>query len=316
MSKRKNAAVTAALVGNCLVAAAKFTAALITGSAAMLAESLHSLADTGNQVLLLVGISRSRRPADTEHPFGYGKERFFWAFLVAVTMFFVGAVMSVYKGVEGIFYPHPLEKPLVNYSVLALSVFFEGFALRTAYREFKQHRRAGLLRDLHEAKDPSTLTILFEDSAALTGIAVAALGIFLSRELDNPFYDALASVIIGLVLAVVAFFLARETKALLIGESASRYDRERIADAVRQVPEVSALMDLLTMHIGPDEILVNLNINFKDGLDTDRLELVIDEVEKRIRQAVPEVGRIFIEAETLRRAKGLGKNVQQEREIF
>jgi len=304
MPKIKNAAVTAALAGNCLVAAAKLIAAVSTGSSAMLAESLHSLADTGNQVLLLVGISRSRRPADEEHPFGYGKERFFWAFLVAVTMFFVGAVMSVYKGVAGMLHPRPLENTAVNYAVLAASVFFEGFALRTAYREFKRHRRAGLLRDLHEAKDPSTLTVLFEDSAALTGIALAALGIFLSQKLGTPVYDALASVLIGLVLAVVAFFLARETRALLIGESASRHDRRRIAAAVRQVPEVSALMDLLTMHIGPDEILVNLNINFRDGLDTDRLEQVIDEVEKRIRQAVPKVGRIFIEAETLRRTRG------------
>lgn len=303
MQTKKHAAVTAALIGNCLIAVSKFTAAMITHSSSMLAESLHSAADVGNQVLLLVGITRSKRPPDTDHPFGYGKERYFWAFLVAVSMFFIGAVFSIYKGVEGLLHPRHLEDPVVNYVVLGLSVVFELYSLRTALQELKQYRQSGLLRDLRRVTDPTLLIVLFEDSAALVGILLAALGVFFSNMFGNPVFDAVASILIGLVLASVAFYLARNTMGLLIGQSASPEHRRLIENAVKNVPEVAQLIELLTMHVGPEQILVNLHVNFKDGLDTDRLEEVIDEVERRIREAVPEVGRIFVEAESLRKVK-------------
>ncbi|MEW6448081.1 MAG: cation diffusion facilitator family transporter [Bacillota bacterium] len=303
MKETKNTAVMAALIGNSLIATAKFTAALLTNSSSMLAEGLHSLADVGNQVLLLVGINRSTRPPDEEHPFGYGKERYFWAFLVAVTMFFVGAVLSIYKGVEGLIHPRRLEDPFVNYIVLGLSVLFECYSLRAALHELKQYRKGGFLNDLKQIKDPTILIVLFEDSAALLGILFAALGVFLSSVLNNTVFDALASVFIGAILAFVAFYLARNTMGFLIGKSASPEQRALITAAIREVPEVSELLELLTMHVGPEQILVNLHVNFKNGLDTDQLEHAIDEVEKKIREAVPEVGRIFVEAESLRRFK-------------
>jgi cation diffusion facilitator family transporter len=299
----KHGAVTAALIGNSLIATAKFTAAIITNSSSMLAESLHSLADVGNQVLLLVGINRSKRPPDAEHPFGYGKERYFWAFLVAVSLFFVGAVFSIYKGVEGLVHPRHLQDPVVNYIVLGLSVLFELYSLRAALHELKQYRQTALLRDLRNVKDPTLLVVLFEDSAALLGIIFAGLGVFLSHISGNPFFDAVASILIGLVLASVAFYLARNTMVLLIGRAASAHHRSLIEDAVKQVPEVGELLEVLTMHVGPDQILVNLHVNFKDGLDTCRLENAVDKVEKNIRAAVPEVGRIFVEAESLRKGK-------------
>ncbi|MEW6174001.1 MAG: cation diffusion facilitator family transporter [Bacillota bacterium] len=301
----KNTAVVAALIGNCLIATAKLTAAVITHSSSMLAEFLHSLADVGNQVLLLVGISRSTRPPDAEHPFGYGKERYFWAFLVAVTMFFVGAVLSIYKGVEGVLHPHRLEDPLVNYIVLGLSVLFESYSLRAAIRELKSLRKGSLFSSLRQTKDPTLLIVFFEDTAAMLGIVLAALGIFLSHIMNNAVFDALASVFIGLVLATVAFYLARNTMGLLIGQSASHHHRDLIIAAVNEIPEVVKLLEVLTMHVGPEQILVNLHVKFKEGLTTDELEKVIDDVEKRIRNAVPEVGRIFVEAESLRKIKPL-----------
>jgi cation diffusion facilitator family transporter len=218
-------------------------------------------------------------------------------------MFFVGAVLSVYKGIEGLLHPRRLEDPIVSYIVLGFSVLFELYSLRAALQELKQHLRSGMFKRLRHATDPTLLIVLFEDSAALFGITLAALGVFLSSTFTNPVFDAAASILIGLVLASVAFYLARNTMGLLIGRSASSHQRGLIENAVKAVPEVAELLELLTMHVGPGQILVNLHVNFKDGLDTDRLEQAIDEVERKIREAVPEAGRIFVEAESLRKAK-------------
>ncbi|MGO0123107.1 cation diffusion facilitator family transporter [Desulfothermobacter acidiphilus] len=281
MAEKGKRAVVAALMANSLIAAAKFVAAWLTHSSAMFAEGLHSLADVGNQVLLLVGINRSSRPPDHKHPFGYGKERYFWSFLVAVTMFFVGSVLSVYRGLEGIFNPRQLEDPLVNYVVLGLSLLFEGYSLRVAMSEAKQLVRGAWLRGLKEIKDPTLLVVLFEDSAALLGLLLALLGVSLSAISGRVIFDALASIFIGLILGTVAFHLARHTMDFLIGRSASPEQCRLIAAAVREVPEVAELVELLTMHIGPDQILVNLSVNFKDGLDTDQIEQAIDKIEKK-----------------------------------
>lgn len=296
-------AVWAAFIVNTVIAIAKFTVAFLTGSAAMLAEAFHSLADTGNQVLLLVGLRLSGKPPDAQHPFGYGKERFFWAFVVAISMFAIGATFSIYEGIRGLMRPHPLLNPWLNYLILGAGVFLESIALRIAYKEFTATRKFGIWRSLREAKDPALITVLFEDSAALVGIMLALAGILLTQVTGNTMYDAIASVIIGVMLAGIAYFLARETKGLLIGESASEEDRKKIFQAVSCVPEVSESIELLTMHIGPEEILVNLSVNFCDGLDTDQLEQAIDRIEREIKTAVPLVGRIFIEADTLLRSR-------------
>jgi cation diffusion facilitator family transporter len=246
------------------------------------------------------------RPPDAQHPFGYGKERFFWAFVVAISMFAVGATFSVYEGVKGFLQPHRIAYPIINYVILMLGIFLESIALRIAYRQFTATRRFGIWRSLREAKDPALLTVIFEDSAAMVGIVLALLGNILTQITGNALYDSAASVVIGLMLSGIAFILARESKDMLIGESASESDRGKILEAVNSIPEVSESMELLTMHISPEEILVNISVQFVDGLDTDQIELAIDSIEKNIKTAVPAVGRIFIEADTLLKAKAAG----------
>jgi cation diffusion facilitator family transporter len=292
-------AVYAALLGNGLIAVFKFVAAWQTGSSAMLAEGLHSLADTGNQVLLLLGLRLSQRPPDVRHPFGYGKDRFFWAFVVAMSMFTVGAAFSIREGIERLFHPQPLENLIWNYAALGFAVVFETFALRIAFREFRGLvKNQSLWSAVRNVKDPALLTVLFEDTAALVGIILAAGGITAAALTGNYIFDGLASVLIGVVLAAVAFVLAVESRDMLLGESATERDKERMMEAIKGVPEVEKVIELLTMHIAPDDILVNLSVNFRDDLTTDQLEMAIDRIEREVRKAVPEVNRIFIEAET------------------
>lgn len=300
-------AIWAALTVNVVIFSVKLAATLFTGSSAMLAESFHSLADSGNQLLLLIGQRLSMRPPDTQHPFGYGKERFFWAFVVAISMFAVGATFSVYEGVKGFLHPHQITNPIINYVILGLGIFLESIALRIAYRQFASTRKFGIWRSLREAKDPALLTVIFEDSAAMVGIVLALLGNFLTQITGNALYDSAASVLIGLMLSGIAFILARESKDLLIGESACESDRGKILEAVNSMPEVTESMELLTMHISPEEILVNISVQFVDGLDTDQIEQAIDSIERNIKAAVPEVGRIFIEADTILKARAAGR---------
>lgn len=293
----------AALLGNLGVGLSKLVAFLLTGSAAMFAETLHSLADTVNQVFLLVGLRLGRRPPDEKHPFGYGRERYFWAFIVALSIFLVGAVYSFVQGLHKIQYPEPMENPGFNYAALAIAVLFEGYALSVAWREFKHWRvrnPGSFLQSLRNAKSPMILVVLFEDSAALLGIVVAASGITLALVTGQPFYDGLASLVIGVILFVAALFIGWRTRGLLIGEAATEADRLRIREAVEGVEQVASLLEVLTLHLGPDDILVNLNVNFVDGLDTDALEAAVDQIEHRIRDRVPAARRIFIEADSLR----------------
>jgi cation diffusion facilitator family transporter len=297
-------AVLAALFGNFGVAVAKLIAAVITGSSAMLAETLHSFADTGNQVFLLLGLRLGRRQPDEEHPFGYGRERYFWAFIVALSIFSLGAVFSILEGLDKIRHPHGIEQVGYSYGALALAFLFEAYALSVAWREFSHWRARNpgpLLRSIRTSKSPTILVVLFEDSAALLGILVAATGITLTVLTGNPLWDGLASLVIGVILLFAAFFIGWRTRGLLIGEGATEADRRRIREAVLGVEEVEDLLEVLTLHLGPEDILVNLNVHFRDGLDTDRLEAVVDEIESRIRAAVPAARRIFIEAESLRR---------------
>jgi cation diffusion facilitator family transporter len=293
--------VYAALAANGAIAVAKGVAAVISGSSAMLAEALHSVADTGNQALLLLGIRRADRPPDEEHPFGHGKERFFWTFVVAVSLFTLGAAFSIYHGVTGLVEGHELPDPTVALIVLVLAAVFEGTALRTAWGQFQTKRRGlPVGRALRDSKDPEVLTVIGEDSAALSGIAVAIAGIVLSHVTGKPAFDAAASIVIGVILACVAYLLARETLGLLLGEAASPPVRRRIVEVTSGFATVERVVELRTMHVGPQEVLVALDVLFRDGLETDELERTIDEIEVAIRDAVPDARAIFIEPEASR----------------
>lgn len=291
----------AALAGNFLISLTKFSAAFYTGSSAMLSEAIHSLVDTGNQGLLLYGLKRAARPADRSHPFGYGMELYFWAFVVALLIFAVGAGVSIYEGVEKILHPHPAEDVWINYLVLGLALLFEGGALMVAMKEFNRSRRGRpWLKAVRESKDPSVFTVLFEDGAAMSGLLVAMLGIFLADQLDMPVLDGVASVIIGLILAATAFLLAFECKALLIGEAASPETCESIRSLLESEPGVSRLNELLTMHMGPEDILVTASLDFQDALGSDEVEEIVASLDERIRAEQPAVKRVFFEARSWR----------------
>jgi cation diffusion facilitator family transporter len=294
--------VLAAIVGNLSIATIKAIAAAFSGSAAMLSEAIHSLVDTGNGGLILLGISRSRRPPDPEHPFGHGRERYLWTFLVAVNIFALGAAFSIYNGVHGLLAGHELPQPRLALIVLAVAAVFEGLALRTAWRQFVARRPPGrgLWQSIRESKDPELLTVLGEDSAAICGLVVAAAGIGLSEATGRAVFDAGASIVIGLILGAVAFLLGRETQALIVGETASPEVNERIRGIVERFPAVTDIVELQTMHAGPDEIFVVLGLVFADDLTTDDIEGAIDELERRIRRELPQAARIFIEPESER----------------
>lgn len=299
-------AIYAALFGNLGIAIAKFIAAFLTGSTAMWAEAYHSASDTFNQVLLLIGLRTSTKAATERHPFGYGKEQFFWSFLVATMLFGLSGVLSLQQGASSILGGlHSIENANISYIILAISAAFEGNALRVAFVLFKQTIEARgekvtaktLLEEFKESKDPSILTVMVEDSAALLGIGIAALGIFLSEVTGNTIYDAMSSLAIGVILMVFAFFLARENKGLLVGEAISRKDYRKIVGLVQEIPEVNRVVSMRTMHFSPHDVLVTMDVNLKDGLDTDRIEVVIDKIEHQVKQVLPYItpSKIYIE---------------------
>lgn len=290
----------AALAGNTAIAVTKFAAALFTGSAAMMSEAIHSAVDTGNQVLLLIGLRRAARPASETHPFGHGLQLYFYTFVVAVLIFGLGAVISISHGLERIRAPEPIENPWVNYVVLGLAILFEGGSWWVALKAFN-HERAGrpLLRSVQDSKDPTIFTVLFEDTAALTGLVIALIGVAASQILDLPMIDGVASVAIGVVLAVTAGFLAYESQSLLTGEAADPATRQGIAALAVAEPGVAGLNDLRTMHFGPNEILVALSLDFRDDLTAAEVENTVARLEHRIRAAHPQAGRIYVEAQSL-----------------
>jgi cation diffusion facilitator family transporter len=303
-------AVYAALAGNLGIAIAKLIAAIITGSTAMLAETLHSFSDTFNQILLLVGIKTSTKTATERHPFGYGKEQFFWSFIVATMIFGISGILSLEQGFNSLLgskVHYHIENVNISYIILAISAIFEGNALRVALVLSKHAIEARgekigiatLFKEFQESKDPSILTVLVEDSAALLGIIIAGLGIFFSSLTGNTIYDAISSLLIGSILMAFAFFLAKENKALLIGESISRRDYKKIVRLINELPEVNRILSLRTMHFGPQDVLVTIEVNLVDGLDTDKIESVIDTIEQKVKQAIPYVNpsKIYVELE-------------------
>ncbi len=293
-------AVYGAIFANLAIAVTKFMAGGLTGSSAMLSEGIHSLVDTGNQGLLLLGLKRSRRPADDVHPFGYGKELYFWSLIVAIILFGLGGGMSIYEGLEHLKHPSQVTDPTWNYVVLGCAFLFEGASLVIALRELLSRRRRGnLFEAVRASKDPAVFVVVMEDSAALAGLVVAFLGIFLGHQLGEPRLDGAASVVIGVILALMAILLANESRGLLLGESVDRVVVEDIKRIARGDPGVAGVLPPLTMHLGPNEVLLNLSVNFRQGLDAGEVAATVDRLEQKIRERHPEVRRIFIEAEAL-----------------
>ena len=288
----------AALVGNLFIAITKFIAAFMTGSSAMLSEGIHSLVDTGNQALLLYGIHRSKRPPDDEFPFGYGKEVYFWSFVVALLVFALGAGVSIYEGIHRLSHPVIIKDPSLSYGVLAISFIFEGSTWLFALREFsRQKGRRGYLEAVHWGKNPPLFMVLFEDSAATLGLIVAFLGVWLGHKTGNMAYDGWASIVIGLILGATAVWLAVETKGLLIGESALPEVVRGIQALAGAFPEIEHVNEVLTLHMGPENVLVNLSVDFQNDISAERVEKVICELDQAIKERFPLVKRVFVEAE-------------------
>jgi cation diffusion facilitator family transporter len=294
----------AAVCANLGIAAAKFIVAAITGSAAMLAEGIHSAVDTGNEVLLLIGERNSAKPPDKRHPFGYGKALYFWALLVALSVFSLGGGLSLYHGVQALRHPEPLEDPMWNYVVLAVSACFEGYSWNVSRRELNKRRKPGtsLWRTVHTSKDASVFTVFIEDTAALLGLAIAAVGITLGFVFDNPYFDPAASVMIGLLLVGAAFALARETGALLVGEGIGTEATRRVCEILRADPSIQDVGNLLSMQLGPDEVLLTAAVQFNRGMRIDEVEAAIERLEKAVAAAYPAIRHIYFESGALRSA--------------
>jgi cation diffusion facilitator family transporter len=295
---RDNIVLFGALAANLGIAVAKFVAAAITGSSSMLTEGVHSLVDSGNQMLLLYGQSRARRAPDNAHPFGYGRELYFWAFVVAILIFAGGAGISIYEGWLHIVEPEPLRDPTINYVVLVIAILLEGTSWMIAIREFNTGRgNRPWWQSIRNSKDPATFIILFEDSAALAGLALAGFGIWASHATNDPRIDGIASILIGMILAVVAAVLAREAKGLLIGESA---DPALIAELWRLIdgrPQITAVNHIRTIHTAPDSVFVAISADFEDSLTMGVGETLIEAIESELKAARPEITSIYIRPE-------------------
>jgi cation diffusion facilitator family transporter len=292
-------AVYAALVGNLLIAIVKFIAAAFTGSSAMLSEGVHSFVDTGNEVLLLYGMHRAAKPPDTKHPLGHGRELYFWSFIVALLIFSIGAGVSLYEGISHILSPHPVDNVAITYWVLGISVVFEGVSWTVAFREFREKKGSlGYIAAVLQSKDPTTFTVLFEDSAALLGLLAAFVGIFLAEHLHMPELDGVASVVIAVLLAGTALFLARESKGLLLGEPASERLQASILEIAERDPAVHRANGVVTVHLGPDQIVAALSTEFEDSLTAPEIEACVERLEKAIQAANPQVTTLFIKPQT------------------
>jgi cation diffusion facilitator family transporter len=300
-------AVYAALFGNLGIAITKFIAAFFTGSPSMFAEAYHSASDTFNQVLLLIGLRTSARAASDRHQFGYGKDMFFWSFIVATMLFGVSGVLSIEHGVSSLLDPHKIENATISYVVLSIAFAFEANALRVAYILFKGTIEARgekvnvrtLVAEFKESKDPTIITVMVEDAAALLGIVIAGVGVFLSDVTGNPFFDAASSLAIGVLLMAFAFFLARENRGLLVGESISGGESRRIRELVQSIPQVRSVVSMRTMHLGTHDVIVGIEVSLVDALDTGKVAAAIDEIERRVKQVLPYAKQeyIFIEVE-------------------
>ena len=298
MANQSTGTVLLAGVANLSVATAKIVGGLLSGSAAMLAEGAHSVADTLNEAFLLTALTRSKKPPDARHPFGYGKERYFWSMLAAVGIFVLGAGFSVWEGVEAILHPEKLTSLVVVYSVLAASFVLEGASWLKALKQLRseaQERSLGVVDHLVNTAEPAAKTVAFEDTAALIGIVVAAVGVTLHHFTGQAFWDGAASIAIGLLLVGVAYALGRENKSMLIGQALPEEAREGVAEVIATSTGIDVVVELLTMQLAPDEVLVAAKIDLVDEFSGADLEQYADEVERRVRERYPEVRHVFLD---------------------
>ena len=300
MHHQSKKAVLAALFGNLGIAIFKFVAAFFSGSSSMLAEAYHSVSDTFNQVLLLYGLRASKKPADKEHPFGHGKEQFFWSFIVAVVLFGIAGTLSIIEGYHKFRHPEPLKHIGLTYMSIAIAVLFDGLALRIAYLNIKEEMRKeehrSFFETLRRSKDPTNLTVFVEDSLAITGVLIAGIAITIVQITDVMIIDAIASIIIGAMLMVFALFLAFETRMLLVGEAVTPYKRRKILKIVRSFHGVDDIISLKTMHLSSDEVLVAMEIDYKDDLVVGDLEQLNLEIENKITEFIPHA-KVYLEAQ-------------------
>lgn len=295
---REHLVIYAALVANIGIAIAKFIAAGISGSSSMLTEGFHSVVDSGNQVLLLYGEHRAKRPPDKQHPFGYGRELYFWSFIVAILIFAAGAAFSIYEGYVHIVEPEALTSATLNYIVLAVAFVLEGASWVTAVREFSKAKgETGWWQAVRESKDPSGFVVLFEDSAALAGLIVAAIGVYASHAFNMPMLDGVASIVIGLILALVAALLAREAKGLLIGEPADPKVIAGIRTIVADHRGISQVNHVRTIHTSPENVFVAISADFDDTLSMGEAETMIETIEQELRDRMPHLSSIYIRPE-------------------
>lgn len=300
-------AALAAALGNFAIAISKFFAAAFTGSSAMVSEGIHSLVDSGNGVLILFGLKRAKRPPDEQHPFGHGKEIYFWTFVVGVLIFGVGAGVSIYEGVQHWQHPQPVRDVHWAYGVIVLGIAFEGVALTVAVREFRKSTPGPLwpgrvARAVRESKDPALFAVILEDTAAIVGLLVAGVGITISYYFDAPHFDAGASIVIGLILAFVALVLMRESRDLLVGESVPRAVLDDLRSIAAREPDVAGVGKALTMHLGPQEVLLNMGVRFEGRVSADEVARALDRIDKAIRAAHPEIRHVYIDVEGIRAA--------------
>lgn len=285
----------AALAGNLGIAATKFAAAWWTGSSAMLSEAIHSLVDSSNQVLLLLGLRRAARPATAAHPFGHGMEIYFWAFVVALMIFALGGALSIYEGLRRLSEPEPIADAWINFAVLGVSIVIESLTLRVAWRGLReQYPEGSALRAVRGSKDPGVFAIFCEDAAALAGLTLALVGVSLAYFLDMPVFDGLASIAIGCVLVVTAIFLARETLSLMTGESASAEVLADVRSVLRSDRRVVAVEEILSMHLGPADILLAISIDFRDEMTSAEIEEAVHDLGERLRASRPSIRRVFL----------------------
>jgi cation diffusion facilitator family transporter len=295
VSADNNRTLLIAFAANLGIAVSKFVAAMITGSSAMLTEGVHSVVDSSNQLLLIWGRRQSRKPPDRQHPFGYGRELYFWSFVVAVLVFALGAGVSVYEGVVHILAPEPAVSPLVAYGVLAIAFLLEGGSTFAAFREFREAKGAlGWFAAVRQSKDPPTFIVLLENGAAMAGIVAAAIGLALSQATGNPFFDGAASVVIGVILGLTAWLLAVESKALLIGEAADPALIDSIYAAAERQPGIVGVGHVLTVHSAPDQITVVMSADFDDEIKAGDVERIIADIEAEVEALWPDVKRLYI----------------------
>ena len=293
-------AIVAAILGNVAIAVTKFVAAAFSGSSAMLSEGIHSLVDTGNGGLLLLGLHKGRKPPDSTHPFGHGKELYFWSLIVSITIFALGGGMSLYEGITHLFHPQSLSDPFWNYVVLGCAFIFEGTTWLFGWKAFRIVKgNRGVLEAIHKSKDPTSFIVVFEDSGTLLGLVIAFCGVFFGHRMNNPYLDGVASILIGLVLALMSFFLAYESKGLLIGEGVERETLRRIRTLVEADPAVEHVSRLLTMYLGPHEVMLTLEVKFRDELSAVGVRGAVARLQKSVRKEYPDITRIYFASESV-----------------